>query len=66
MSPLAALDLVTGAEIRASRSTQVHDERKHHGGLVRVDGKNLGRIPDGGGGCADALPQSAPCVAGGP
>ena len=47
--PLAVLDPVTGAVIRASRATAVRYERAAPGDLVHVDVKKLGRIPDGGG-----------------
>lgn len=47
--PLAWLDPVTGAVIRASRSTANRYEREKPGELVHVDVKKLGRIPDGGG-----------------
>ena len=46
---LAALDPMTGALIRASRHTAVRYERSRPGGLVHMDVKKLGRIPDGGG-----------------
>jgi transposase InsO family protein len=51
--PLAWLDPVTGAVIRASRSTANRYERDHPGELIHVDVKKLGRIPDGGGWRAD-------------
>jgi len=47
--PLAWLDPVTGAVIRASRSTANRYEREKPGELVHIDVKKLGRIPDGGG-----------------
>ncbi|AGW41365.1 transposase, undefined [Leifsonia xyli subsp. cynodontis DSM 46306] len=47
--PLAWLDPVTGASIRASRSTTNRYEREKPGELIHVDVKKLGRIPDGGG-----------------
>lgn len=47
--PLAWLDPVTGASIRASRTTRIRYERDRPGELVHVDVKKLGRIPDGGG-----------------
>jgi transposase InsO family protein len=47
--PLAACDPVTGALIRATRSTAVRYERDYPGELIHVDVKKLGRIPDGGG-----------------
>ena len=46
---LAWCDPITGALIRASRSTQNRYERARPGELVHVDVKKLGRIPDGGG-----------------
>ena len=49
LPPLAVLDPVTGAVIRASRSTQLRYERANPGDLVHVDVKKLGRIPEGGG-----------------
>ena len=49
LPPLAWLDPVTGATIRASRATTIRYERDHPGELVHVDVKKLGRIPDGGG-----------------
>jgi transposase InsO family protein len=47
--PIAALDPITGAVIRASRATTVGYERDAPGDLVHIDVKKLGRIPDGGG-----------------
>ncbi|MFC3296704.1 IS481-like element IS1122 family transposase [Clavibacter michiganensis] len=47
--PLAWLDPVTGAVIRASRSMANRYEHEHPGDLIHVDVKKLGRIPDGGG-----------------
>ncbi|MDA3806270.1 IS481 family transposase [Clavibacter sp. CT19] len=47
--PLAWLDPVTGAVIRASRSTANRYEHENPGDLIHVDVKKLGRIPDGGG-----------------
>ena len=47
--PIAALDPVTGALIRASKQTSHRYERAAPGDLVHVDVKKLGRIPDGGG-----------------
>ncbi|MEV7133543.1 IS481 family transposase [Arthrobacter sp. NPDC093128] len=49
LPPLAACDPVTGAVIRATRSTAVRYERQYPGELIHVDVKKLGRIPDGGG-----------------
>ena len=40
---------MTGALIRASKSTAVRYERARPGELVHMDVKKLGRIPDGGG-----------------
>ena len=48
LPPLTFLAPVTGAVIRASRSTQLRYERANPGDLVHVDEK-AGRIPDGGG-----------------
>lgn len=42
-------DPMTGAVIKASKSTAVRYEHDHPGALVHVDVKKLGRIPDGGG-----------------
>ena len=42
-------DPMTGALIRASKSTAVRYEHPHPGALVHVDVKKIGRIPDGGG-----------------
>jgi len=47
--PIAALDPITGALIRATRATAHRYERDAPGDLVHVDVKKLGRIPDGGG-----------------
>jgi transposase InsO family protein len=47
--PLAWLDPITGALIRATRATTNRYEHEHPGDLVHVDVKKLGRIPDGGG-----------------
>jgi transposase InsO family protein len=46
---LAWCDPITGALIRASRSTQNRYEHARPGDLVHIDVKKLGRIPDGGG-----------------
>jgi transposase InsO family protein len=46
---LCALDPITGDLIRASKSTAVRYERERPGELVHMDGKKIGRIPDGGG-----------------
>ena len=42
-------DPMTGALIRASKSTAVRYEHDRPGALVHVDVKKIGRIPDGGG-----------------
>ena len=49
MPHLADLDPLTGAVIRASKTTTVRYERAHPGELVHMDVKKIGRIPDGGG-----------------
>ena len=49
MPPIAALDPVSGAVIRATRTTDHRYERAVAGDLVHVDVKKLGRIRDGGG-----------------
>jgi transposase InsO family protein len=46
---LAECDPLTGAVIRASKSTAVRYERARPGELVHMDVKKIGRIPDGGG-----------------
>ena len=46
---LAVLDPMTGAVIRASKTTAVRYERARPGELVHMDVKKIGRIPDGGG-----------------
>ena len=46
---LRELDPLTGAVIRASKTTAVRYERDRPGGLVHMDVKKIGRIPDGGG-----------------
>ena len=46
---LAWRDPITGALIRASRSSANRYEHDHPGDLIHVDVKKLGRIPDGGG-----------------
>jgi transposase InsO family protein len=61
MPPIAVLDPVTGALIRASRATEHRYERAAPGDLVHVDVKKLGRIRDGGGWRAlgrDVAPRS--------
>lgn len=47
--PLAWLDPITGALIRATKATAHRYEHEHPGDLIHVDVKKLGRIPDGGG-----------------
>ncbi len=47
--PLAWLDPITGALIRATRATTNRYEHEHPGDMVHIDVKKLGRIPDGGG-----------------
>jgi transposase InsO family protein len=42
-------DPITGAVIRASKTTAVRYERDRPGELVHMDVKKIGRIPDGGG-----------------
>ncbi len=42
-------DPITGAVIKASKTTAVRYERQRPGELVHVDVKKIGRIPDGGG-----------------
>lgn len=49
MPYLRDCDPMTGAVIRASKSTSVRYERARPGELVHMDVKKLGRIPDGGG-----------------
>jgi transposase InsO family protein len=49
MPHLAVLDPITGAVIKASKTTAVRYERARPGELVHMDVKKLGRIPDGGG-----------------
>jgi transposase InsO family protein len=46
---LAESDPLTGEVIRASKATATCYERDRPGGLVHVDVKKIGRIPDGGG-----------------
>lgn len=46
---LCDLDPMTGAVIRASKSTAIRYERDRPGDLVHMDVKKVGRIPDGGG-----------------
>ena len=46
---LRELDPLTGAVIRASKTTAVRYERARPGELVHMDGKKRGRIPEGGG-----------------
>lgn len=47
--PLAWLDPITGALIRAARATTNRYEHDCPGDMIHVDVKKLGRIPDGGG-----------------
>ena len=47
---LRELDPLTGAVIRASKTTAVRYERDRPGELVHMDVKKIGRIPDGGAG----------------
>ena len=49
MPRLCELDPLTGAVIRASKTTAVRYERARPGELVHMDVKKIGRIPDGGG-----------------
>ncbi len=49
MPYLRELDPLTGAVIRASKTTAVRYERDRPGQLVHMDVKKIGRIPDGGG-----------------
>jgi transposase InsO family protein len=46
---LAALDPITGAVIKASKTTAIRYERAVPGELVHMGVKKIGRIPDGGG-----------------
>ena len=46
---LCECDPLTGAVIRASKTTTRRYERDHPGELVHMDVKKIGRIPDGGG-----------------
>jgi transposase InsO family protein len=46
---LRECDPLTGAVIRASKTTAVRYERDRPGELVHMDVKKIGRIPDGGG-----------------
>jgi transposase InsO family protein len=49
MPYLRELDPLTGAILRASKTTAVRYERQRPGELVHMDVKKIGRIPDGGG-----------------
>lgn len=49
VAPLSWCDPLTGELIRAARAAVNRYERQRPGGLVHVDVKKLGRIPDGGG-----------------
>ncbi len=53
MPHLALLDPMTGALIRASKTTAVRYERSRPGELVHMDVKKLAKIPPGGGWRAD-------------
>ncbi|WP_432520660.1 IS481 family transposase [Kineococcus sp. SYSU DK006] len=46
---LSALDPMTGAVLRSSKTTAVRYERERPGELVHMDIKKIGRIPAGGG-----------------
>jgi transposase InsO family protein len=46
---LCECDPLTGAVIRASKTTAIRYERERPGELVHMDVKKIGRIPDGGG-----------------
>lgn len=46
---LRECDPLTGAPIRASKTTTVRYERNRPGELIHMDVKKIGRIPDGGG-----------------
>jgi transposase InsO family protein len=46
---LCDCDPLTGEVIRASKTTTIRYERDRPGGLVHMDVKKIGRIPDGGG-----------------
>ena len=49
MPRLCDCDPLTGAVIRASKTTAVRYERERPGELIHMDVKKIGRIPDGGG-----------------
>lgn len=49
MPYLRDCDPLTGAVIRASKTTAVRYERNRPGELIHMDVKKIGRIPDGGG-----------------
>lgn len=51
-------DPLTGALIRASKTTAVRYERSRPGELIHMDVKKIGRIPDGGGWKARGRPMS--------
>jgi transposase InsO family protein len=51
-------DPLTGAVIRASKTTAVRYERSRPGELIHMDVKKIGRIPDGGGWKARGRPMS--------
>jgi transposase InsO family protein len=46
---LATIDPITGERVRSSRRSQNRYEHREPGGLIHVDVKKLGRIPQGGG-----------------
>lgn len=49
MPRLCECDPLTGAVVRASKTTTIRYERDRPGELVHMDVKKIGRIPDGGG-----------------
>jgi transposase InsO family protein len=53
---LRQCDPLTGAVIRASKTTAVRYERSRPGELIHMDVKKIGRIPDGGGWKAHGRP----------
>jgi transposase InsO family protein len=57
---LRVLDPLTGEVIRSSKATAVRYERHRPGGLVHVDVKKIGKIPDGGGWRAHGRPATQP------
>lgn len=60
MPRLADLDPLTGAVIRASKTTALRYERARPGELVHMDVKKIGRIPDGGGWRAHGRAATSP------